>query len=238
MEQIKTAIGDAVLTFMWMFCAATIAPITGVIAEHFKIQSVPVVLGITVLIIAALILIFEPISAAMGNASFNAVNNAAFYAAGVGGDTLFTMAIRFPAQAVGAVGGVLAIKEVMPPQYKSLLGGPSLKVDLHVGAMAEGILTFIITFAVLWIIIKGPSNAILRNLMIALATVAMIFSGGAYTGPSMNPINAYGWAYIDNRHNTWEQFYVYWIPSFIGAILAAWTFRFIFLRTSTKMKKA
>lgn len=98
MEPIKTAIGDAVLTFMWMFCAATLAPITAVISEHFKIQSVPVVLGITVLLVAALILIFEPISAAMGNASFNAVNSAAFYAAGVGGDTLFTMAIRFPAQ--------------------------------------------------------------------------------------------------------------------------------------------
>lgn len=49
---------------------------------------------------------------------------------------------------------------------------------------------------------------------------------------------AYGWAYIGNRHNTWEQFYVYWIPSFTGAILAAWVFRFIFLQSSAKVKKA
>lgn len=49
---------------------------------------------------------------------------------------------------------------------------------------------------------------------------------------------AYGWAYIDNRHNTWEQFYVYWIPSFTGAILAAWIFRYIFLQPSAKAKKA
>ncbi|MBO8631193.1 aquaporin, partial [Staphylococcus aureus] len=46
-----------------------------------------------------------------------------------------------------------------------------------------------------------------------------------YTGPAMNPANAFGWAYVNNRHNTWEQLYVYWVCPFIGAILAAWTFR-------------
>lgn len=119
-----------------------------------------------------------------------------------------------------------------------MLTGPSLKVDLHTGALAEGILTFVITFAVLWIIIKGPSNGVVKTLMLATMTVTMVVSGSTYTGPSMNPINAYGWAYIDNRHNTWEQFYVYWIPSFTGAILAAWVFRFIFLQSSPKVKKA
>lgn len=49
---------------------------------------------------------------------------------------------------------------------------------------------------------------------------------------------AYGWAYLDGRHNTWEQFYVYWIPSFTGAILAGWIFRFIFLQPSAKVKRA
>lgn len=39
---------------------------------------------------------------------------------------------------------------------------------------------------------------------------------------------AYGWAYLDNWHNTWDQLYVYWICPFIGAILAAWMFRVVF----------
>jgi len=38
-------------------------------------------------------------------------------------------------------------------------------------------------------------------------------------------LQAFGWAYVNNWHNTWEQFYVYWICPFIGAILAAWVFR-------------
>lgn len=92
-------------------------------------------------------------------------------------------------QAAGAVGGALAIMEVMPIQYKHMLKGPSLKVDLHTGAIAEGVLTFIITFLVLMILLKGPKSPIVKTWLLAMATVAMVISGSAYTGPSMNPAN-------------------------------------------------
>lgn len=49
-------------------------------------------------------------------------------------------------------------------------------------------------------------------------------------------LQAFGWAYVNNRHNTWEQLYVYWVCPFVGAVLAAWTFRFIF--PPVKQKKA
>lgn len=87
------------------------------------------------------------------------------------------------------MGGVLAIKEVMPEQYKHMLGGPSLKVDLHTGAIAEGVLTFLITFAVLVIVLKGPRNPLLKMWSIAIATVTMVVAGSSFTGPSMNPAN-------------------------------------------------
>jgi len=41
-------------------------------------------------------------------------------------------------------------------------------------------------------------------------------------------LQAFGWAYLNNWHNTWDQLYVYWICPFAGAILAAWIFRAIF----------
>jgi hypothetical protein len=47
---------------------------------------------------------------------------------------------------------------------------------------------------------------------------------------------AFGWAYVRNRHNTWEQFYVYWICPFIGSILAAWIFKAVFLQPASKPK--
>ncbi|GJT37067.1 gamma interferon responsive lysosomal thiol reductase family protein [Tanacetum coccineum] len=46
--------------------------------------------------------------------------------------------------------------ELMPLEYKHMLEGPSLKVDLHTRAIAEGGVDFRITFVVLIIIIKGP----------------------------------------------------------------------------------
>ncbi|PSS13743.1 Aquaporin SIP1-2 like [Actinidia chinensis var. chinensis] len=237
MGVIKATIGDGVLTFMWVFCASTLGAMTSIAASALGVSGSAATLFITTVLIFVLVYVFTVIGDAMGGASFNPTATAAFYAAGVSPDSLFSMAFRFPAQAAGAVGGALAIADVMPIQYKHMLEGPSLKVDLHTGAMAEGILTFAITFAVLLIILRGPRSPILKTWLLAMTTVALVVAGSSYTGPSMNPANAFGWAYLSNMHNTWEQFYVYWICPFIGAILAAWVFRFIF-PPPVKQKKA
>jgi aquaporin SIP len=221
---------------MWVFCASTLGAATSVIATAIGVQGMPA-LFITTVLVFILVSIFGIIGDALGGASFNPTGTAAFYAAGVGGDSLYSMALRFPAQAAGAVGGALAIVEVMPMQYKHMLGGPSLKVDLNTGALAEGVLTFIITFAVLFIVLKGPRSPLLKTWLISIATVVMVVTGSSYTGPSMNPANAFGWAYVNHRHNTWEQFYVYWICPFVGAILAALVFRTAFPQPA-KQKKA
>ncbi|GMP77762.1 hypothetical protein CsSME_00033928 [Camellia sinensis var. sinensis] len=227
MGLIKAAIGDAVLTFMWVFCASTLGAVTSIIASASGVQGMAT-LFITTVLVFILLLVFGIIGDALGGASFNPTGTAAFYAAGASSDSLFSMALRFPAQAASAVSGALAIAEVMPMQYKHMLGGPSLKVDLHIGAAAEGVLTFIITFAVLLIVLRGPRSPVVKTWLLAMSTVALVVTGSNYTGPSMNPANAFGWAYVNNQHNTWEQFYVYWICPFIGAILAAWVFRILF----------
>ncbi|XP_050225691.1 aquaporin SIP1-1-like isoform X2 [Mercurialis annua] len=240
MGAISGAIGDGVLSFMWVFCSSLFGFLTSLVANAIGVQDqVYTTLFITTVIVFVFLFLFGIIGSFMGGASFNPTATATFYAAGVGGDNLFSLALKFPAQAAGAVGGALAILEVIPLQYKHMLGGPTLKVDLHTGAIAEGVLTFLISFAVLLIILRGPRNSILQNWLIAVVTVVLVVSGSKYTGPSMNPANAFGWAYINKWHNTWEQFYVYWICPFVGAILAAWAFRFVFPPPAApKQKKA
>ncbi|CAD5196242.1 aquaporin SIP1-1-like [Musa acuminata AAA Group] len=238
MGAIRAAAADGLITFLWVFCVSTVRAATSLVTAALQIQGVAFSLFVTTTLIFALVFVFGLITAAIGGASFNPTATAAFYAAGLGSDNLLSMALRFPAQAAGAVAGALAIMEVMPPQHKRMLGGPSLKVDLHTGALAEGVLTFIITLAVLWIIIRGPRSPVVKTWMVAVSTVAMVVAGAGYTGPAMNPANAFGWAYINNRHNTWEQFYVYWICPFIGAIVAGWFFRIIFPQRAEKAKKA
>ncbi|PHU06143.1 Aquaporin SIP1-1 [Capsicum chinense] len=378
MGAVKAAIADFVLTMMWVFCSATLGVFTYLIASAFGIVQPMASLFITTFLLFVLFFVFGIVGDALGGAAFNPAGTAAFYAAGVGKDSLFTVATRFPAQflefgetwslttlgifvyliasafgtvqqwllcllllcfsvlffvfgitgdalggatfnpagtaafcaaglakirfvllpldfllrsygrgkaaytlpdpyptcgitlsfkptmlkltlsiqskidhlkfnfhgnfytAAGAVAGALAILEVVPTQFKHMLGGPSLKVDLHNGAIAEGILTFVMTFLVFMIVLKGPKNAVLKNWLLAMSTVTMVVAGSKYTGPSMNPANAFGWAYINNMHNTWEQLYVYWICPFIGAIMAAWTFRAVFpapVKPKPKQKK-
>ncbi|CAH1441743.1 unnamed protein product [Lactuca virosa] len=242
MGVVKAAIGDGVLTFMWVFCASTLGATTSVIAAAIGIQGMASLL-ITISLVFILLLIFGVIGDALGGASFNPTGTAAFYAAGLGRDSLVSAAVRFPAQALGAVGGAMAIVEVMPLEHKHKLGGPSLKVDMHTGAIAEGVLTFFTSILVLCIILKGPKSPLIKNFMLSTSIVTMVVAGAKYTGPSMNPANAFGWAYVNKRHDTWEHFYVYWICPFVGAIFAGWVFRLFFphqskTKVKTKSKKA
>lgn len=87
------------------------------------------------------------------------------------------------------MGGAVAIMEVIPAKYKHMVGGPSLKVDLHTGAMAEGVLTFMVTFAALFIVLKGPRSEFVKTWLMVVSSVVLIMAGSAYTGPSMNPAN-------------------------------------------------
>lgn len=235
---IKSAVADGVMTFMWVFCASTFGVLTSIIASSFGVVDGISKLMITTTLVFSFLLVFGLIGDALGGASFNPTGTAAFYAVGVGSDSdfLFSAALRFPAQAAGAAGGALAILQCMPTKYQHMLGGPSLKVDLHTGAIAEGVLTFTITFLVLYIILRGPRSPLLKNLLLSISTVALVVAGSKYTGPSMNPANAFGWAYINNKHGTFEQLYVYWICPFVGAILAAWIFRFVFPPPGKQMK--
>ncbi|XP_042453869.1 aquaporin SIP1-2-like [Zingiber officinale] len=136
-----------------------------------------------------IVFVFNAITDAMGGPSFNPTGNVALYAARFGDDTLISMAICFLAQAVGVIGGLLALYEVMSSEYKNLLVEPYLKVDLHTGAIAEGVLTFVITVVVLCIIFKGPWSALVKTLMITICTLGVIIVGNDYTGSSMYPAN-------------------------------------------------
>ncbi|CAN6362708.1 unnamed protein product [Urochloa humidicola] len=237
------AAADAVVTFLWVLCASALGAATAAVTSFLGLQAAEGGAGhyallVTASLLAALLFAFDLLCGALGGASFNPTDFAASYAAGLDSPSLFSVALRFPAQAAGAAGGALAISELMPAEYKHTLAaaGPALKVDPHTGAAVEGVLTFVVTLAVLWIIVKGPRNPVLKTLLLSVSVVSLILAGAEYTGPSMNPANAFGWAYVNNWHNTWEQLYVYWICPLIGAMVAGWVFRALFLPPAPKPK--
>src|SRR5262249_50725440 len=154
------------------------------------------------------LLIFNLIGTALGGGSFNPATTVSFYAAGLKPDvSLMSIAVRFPAQVAAAVAGAKGITQLMPTQYKHVLRGPSLKVDSHTGAIAEGVLSFAFCLVLLLVSLKGPKNLVLKVWLRSFAVAGLVVAGGKYSGPSMNPANAYGWAYVQNWHKTWDLFY-------------------------------
>lgn len=238
----KDAMADAVLTSLWVFFMPVTRISTSVfLTSYLGIQGNSLSgLFANTLFTSLLLIIFNLISRALGGASFNPATSAAFFVAGRSpGASLLSTAVRFPAQAAGGVAGVKAILTLVPHRFRDKLRGPSLKVDVHTGAFAEGALTFLFCFSVLFVVFRGPKSPLLKVWLLSIVTAGLVFVGSGYTGPSMNPANAFGWAYANDRHNSWEQFYVYWICSVVGAVLAAGFFRVLFSKpVVVKEKKA
>lgn len=98
MGVVKSAIGDMLMTFSWVVLSATFGLQTTEIISAAGFQGIAwAPLAITTFLIFVYVSIFTIV---FGSASFNPTGNAAFYAAGIPGDTLFTLAIRLPAQVI------------------------------------------------------------------------------------------------------------------------------------------
>lgn len=96
---VKTALRDMVFTFLWVNLSATFGIQTAAIVSATGFHGIPWAPPvITILIVFVSISIFSVIGDFLGGASFNPCGNAAFYTAGVSRDSLFSLAIRSPAQ--------------------------------------------------------------------------------------------------------------------------------------------
>lgn len=101
MGVVKAAIGDSVITFLWVFCASCLGAATSAIAKAIGVHGKATLL-ITISLIFILLFVFGIIGGALGGASFNPTATAAFYALGLSGDSLISAAVRFPAQVISS----------------------------------------------------------------------------------------------------------------------------------------
>lgn len=136
---------------------------------------------------------------------------------------LFTVGARIPAQVIGSITGVRLILETFP----EIGHGPSLKVDIHRGAMTEGILTFGIVIISLGLASKIPGSFLMKTWISSVSKVALHILGSDLTGGFMNPASVMGWAYARGDHITKEHFLVYWLAPIEATLLAVWIFRFL-----------
>eukprot|EP00249_Psilotum_nudum_P007812 c20838_g2_i4 orf=109-831(+) len=219
---------DGILSFLWVLCNAILRAFTDAVTASLGIH------GFTEQAIkragvVGLLFLFYWLGNAMGGAVYNPLTAVAFTVTSRSPKSppLYTLAVRLPAQVVGAIGAAVAATVIIPDSYKHTLKGPFLQVGPHLGALVEGLLSFAVVFINLLARYKGPKSGIRRTWITSISRVSISILGTGYTGPAMNPANASGWAFLRNQYNTWEHVYVYWFAPVIATLAAVWTIHFI-----------
>jgi MIP family channel proteins len=97
-------------------------------------------------------------------------------------------------------------------------------VDVTEGILLEAIMTAVLLLAVFGTAVdaRGPK---IGGLAIGLAVAADILFGGPLTGAAMNPARWFGPAVAAGAFDNW---FVWWVGPFLGAIVVALLYRFLF----------
>lgn len=86
-------------------------------------------------------------------------------------------------QVIGSISGVRYILETFP----EVGFGPRLNVDIHRGALTEGVLTFAIVIISLGLSRKIPGSFFMKTWISSVSKLALQILGSDLTGGCMNP---------------------------------------------------
>lgn len=140
-------------------------------------------------------------------------------------------------QLLGALVAALALFAIFPSSVwqPSHLGTPTLgttpglswNVSVATGILVEAVLTFLLVFVVYGTGMdpRGAFNAV-GGFAIGLTITVDIMMGGPLTGAAMNPARWFGPAVVSQFFDNW---YVYWIGPFLGAVIAGVVYSRVFL---------
>ena len=96
---VRAAAADGVVTFLWVLCVSTLGASTAAVTTYLSLhEGIHYALLVTVSILTLLLFAFNLLCDVLGGASFNPTGVAAFYAAGLTNPSLFSIALRLPAQ--------------------------------------------------------------------------------------------------------------------------------------------
>ncbi|RLN21723.1 putative aquaporin TIP1-2 [Panicum miliaceum] len=162
------------------------------------------------------------------NISGGHVNPAVTFGAFVGGNiTLFKAVVYWVAQLLGSVVACLLLKIAT--------GGVAvgaLSLSAGVGAWNAVVFEIVMTFGLVYTVYatavdpKKGDLGVIAPIAIGFIVGANILAGGAFDGAAMNPAVAFGPAVVTG---VWENHWVYWLGSFVGAAIAALVYDIIFI---------
>jgi MIP family channel proteins len=134
------------------------------------------------------------------------------------------------AQFAGAVAAAALLRWIFDDANEGNLGAPVLNPSIQpeAGLMVEAILTFFLVWVVFATIAdpRGTFKAI-AGLAIGLTITMDVLMGGPLTGAAMNPARALGPELLSND---WDNFWIWYVGPFAGAVIAAVAYELLYLR--------
>ena len=134
------------------------------------------------------------------------------------------------AQFLGAIGAAAVLRWIFPDDTEASLGAPVLNpgIQPEAGLLIEAILTFFLV----WVVFataadpRGTFKSI-AGLAIGFTITMDVLMGGALTGAAMNPARALGPELLANQ---WDDFWIWYVGPFAGAVIAAVAYELLYLR--------
>jgi MIP family channel proteins len=134
------------------------------------------------------------------------------------------------AQFLGAIAAAAVLRWVFPDDTEATLGAPILNpgIQPEAGLLIEAILTFFLVWVVFATVTdpRGTFKSI-AGLAIGFTITMDVLMGGALTGAAMNPARALGPELLANQ---WDDFWIWYVGPFAGAVIAAVAYELLYLR--------
>ncbi|KAI3772716.1 hypothetical protein L6452_03909 [Arctium lappa] len=229
-RMVQMIVTDTILTFMWVWAAVIIRLIVNIAlglryygyASEFLRSSLSV---LNMFLFAYLVKLTNG----------GAYNPVAVFTSAISGNFasfLFNIG-RIPFQVFGSIMGVRLILVIFPEIWR----GPELVINLHQGALTEGLLTFIQVLITLGLDRSIHGSFFWKNWINSILKLALHILGSDLTGGCMNPAAVIGWAYALGAHITKEHIVVYWLAPIEATLLAVWTFRLLVSDSKPEKRK-
>ncbi|KAJ9548041.1 hypothetical protein OSB04_020584 [Centaurea solstitialis] len=227
---VRLMITDTILSFLWVWSAVIIRLIVnvalGLSFNGYASEFVRSFLSVfNMFVFAYLVKLTDG----------GAYNPIAVFTSAVTGDFgsfVFNVG-RIPFQIFGSIIGVRCILVIFPEIWR----GPELVINLHQGALTEGLLTFTQVLITLGLDRSFHGSFFWKNWINSVLKLALHILGSDLTGGCMNPAAVVGWAYALGAHSTKQHIVVYWFAPIEATLFAVWTFRLLTSHPKPEKKK-
>ncbi|XP_028761348.1 probable aquaporin SIP2-1 [Neltuma alba] len=213
-------VSDFILSFMWV-CSGVLIKL--VANKYLGLSREPLREIVKIAIVIANMFFFAFLRIITRGGAYNPLTVLANAVSGDLSKFLYCVAVRIPVQVIGSIMGVKLMIDTFPEVGR----GPRLNIDIHRGALIEGILTFTVVTISLRLGTKIPEGFFMKTWISSVCKLALHIFGSDLTGGCMNPASVMGWAYARGDHITKEHFVVYWIAPMEATVLAVWTFKLL-----------